>query len=95
MHVLTIEKNLASNICGNCKYEIPAEYLLFQPKEIVVKRTIRNQRTNNNPTLNCINYIVMESKYFIRHFLKYFISWVKYERVTGLMNNEFYWKIIN
>ncbi|XP_016664947.1 uncharacterized protein LOC107885764, partial [Acyrthosiphon pisum] len=29
-------------------------------KESVVKRTIRNQRTNNNPALNCINDIVIE-----------------------------------
>jgi len=52
-----------SQIFSETVSQIPAEALLFLPKESVVKRTIRNQRTNNNPALNCINDIVIEGKY--------------------------------
>jgi hypothetical protein len=52
-----------SQIFAEAVSQIPAEALLFLPKESVAKRTIRNQRTNNNPALNCINDIVIEGKY--------------------------------
>ncbi|KAF0682202.1 Uncharacterized protein FWK35_00038164, partial [Aphis craccivora] len=41
-----------SQIFAEAASQIPAEALLFLPKESVVKRTIRNQRTSNNPALN-------------------------------------------
>ncbi|KAF0770689.1 Uncharacterized protein FWK35_00000943 [Aphis craccivora] len=48
-----------SQIFAEAVSQIPA--LLFLPKESVVKRTIiRNQRTSNNPALNCINDVVIE-----------------------------------
>ncbi|KAL4153412.1 hypothetical protein QTP88_001245 [Uroleucon formosanum] len=49
-----------SQIFAEAVSQLAAEAQLFLPKESVVKRTIRNQRTNNNSALNCINDIVIE-----------------------------------
>ncbi len=54
-----------SQIFAEAVSQIPAEALLFLPKESVVKRTIRNQRTSNNPALNCINDVVIEGNYYL------------------------------
>ncbi|KAL5237506.1 hypothetical protein ACI65C_004916 [Semiaphis heraclei] len=69
-----------SQIFAEAVSQIPVEALLFLPKESIIKRTIRNQRTSNNPALNSINDVVIEDDWAL---------------VNGQQDNGFYWLIIN